>query len=278
MKVFLSWSGQRSHQVATVLKEWLPSVIQSIDPFVSSEDISKGERWSIQIAKELEETAFGILCVTKDNFDAPWLMFEAGALSKIIDKTFLCPFLFDLKMADVDKKSPILQFQTTIFEKEDIRKLVKALNSACGEIQLADDKLQKAFEIWWPSLEESLNKFLNVPTEQKVQQKKSSEKDGMLEEVLELARVNQKILRSPEDLFPQDYFESIISKYISRGKSSVDKQILVRRLNQIFMQASMMRKMLENDVEKDELKTKLMNHIMSIHNLTVYIKEELMEV
>ena len=112
MKVFLSWSGHKSHQVALVLRDWLPSVIQSIMPYVSSEDIDKGARWSTDIAKELEDSTYGILCVTKENLEAPWLLFEAGALSKMMDKSSVCPFIFDLKRAEV--KGPILQFQSTI--------------------------------------------------------------------------------------------------------------------------------------------------------------------
>ena len=155
MKVFISWSGNKSHKVAMIFREWLPSVIQSLEPYVSSEDIDKGARWSSDIAKELEDSTFGILCVTKDNLHAPWLSFEAGALSKTMDKSFVTPFLFDIKRSEVN--GPILQFQSTVFEKEDIKKLIHTLNKACGENGISETMLDKAFEVWYPTLEEELN-------------------------------------------------------------------------------------------------------------------------
>jgi hypothetical protein len=119
MKVFLSWSGDLSHKVALTLRDWLPSVIQSIEPYVSSEDIDKGARWSTDIASELADSSYGILCVTKENLHAPWLTFEAGALSKTMDKSYVSPFLFGIKRAEIN--GPILQFQSTVFEKEDLK-------------------------------------------------------------------------------------------------------------------------------------------------------------
>ncbi|MBQ0721375.1 MAG: hypothetical protein KBT88_09355 [Gammaproteobacteria bacterium] len=109
----------------------MPSVIQSITPYVSSEDIDKGARWSSDIASELDESAFGILCVTPDNIDAPWLNFEAGALGKSVDKSHVCPFLFRIKRSDVT--GPILQYQSTTHEKDDVFKLLKAINEACDD-------------------------------------------------------------------------------------------------------------------------------------------------
>lgn len=197
MKVFISWSGNISHKVGMIFREWLPSVIQSLEPYVSSEDIDKGARWSSDIAKELENSTFGILCVTKDNLYAPWLSFEAGALSKTMDKSFVTPFLFDIKRSEVN--GPILQFQSTVFEKDDIKKLMHTLNKACGENGISSSMLDKAFEVWYPTLESELNKLkecdenaIEIPSEEQMH---STE---IIEEILELSRDNQKLLRNPD--------------------------------------------------------------------------------
>lgn len=203
MKVFLSWSGDKSHKVAVVFRNWFPSVIQSLVPYVSSEDIDKGTRWSTDIAKELEDSSFGILCVTKENLNAPWLTFEAGALSKTMNKSFVTPFLFDIKRSEVD--GPILQFQSTIFTKEDVLKLLKTLNKACDEDQLPDERLDEAFEVWWPSLKKSLNELKGREGEAKkvIDKNDPIENSEILEEILDLTRINQKLLRNPGNDLPK---------------------------------------------------------------------------
>lgn len=199
MKVFISWSGETSLKVAQIFREWLPSVMQSIEPYVSSEDIDKGARWSTDIAKELEDSTFGILCVTKDNLEAPWLSFEAGALSKTMEKAFVNPFLFDIKRSEV--QGPILQFQSTIFEKEDIRRMVRTLNKASGEASITEVRLDKSFDVWYPTLEAELNKLKNESTEKRdgAKVKRNSVESEILEEILELSRDNQRLLRTPDE-------------------------------------------------------------------------------
>ena len=102
MKVFLSWSGEESHYVAARLRDWLPDVIQDIEPWMSSADIAAGARWSTNIQRQLSETSLGILCVTRENQGAPWLVFEAGALAKTIDGTYVCPYLIDMTAAQLE--------------------------------------------------------------------------------------------------------------------------------------------------------------------------------
>lgn len=211
MKVFISWSGATSHKVAIILRDWLPSVIQSIKPYVSSEDIDKGARWSSDIAAELDASSYGILCLTPDNIDAPWINFEAGALGKSVEKSRVSPFLFRLKRSEVD--GPILQFQSTVLERDDVLKLLRSMNTACQQEALEEGRLEKTFNVWWPKLEEELNA---IPEAADVRRSEtevpdpSAQLSKVLEELLDLTRTNHKILRDPAALIPPNYIEHVV--------------------------------------------------------------------
>lgn len=215
MKVFISWSGSISHKVAVVFRDWLPSVIQSIEPYVSSEDIDKGARWSTDIAGELHASTYGILCLTKDNIFAPWINFEAGALGKSIDKSRVSPFLFRIKRSEVE--GPILQFQSTIFERDDVFKLLKSINAACTPDGLEDARLERSFEVWWPQLERQLNEIEDTQVESTetipdVTPEAADAMGRVLEEILELTRNNHKLLRDPSAILPIDYLQHILRR------------------------------------------------------------------
>lgn len=225
MKVFLSWSGDLSHKVALELREWLPYVIQSVQPYVSSEDIDKGSRWSIDIAKELEDSSFGVLCVTPHNLEAPWLNFEAGALSKAFSTSNVSPFLFGLKPSDL-KKSPLLQFQSTLYDKKDLLKLVLSINNALGKEKLDEHKLKTTFDVWFENLKSKLDPLLNEAKVQKpstaVEAEKPNNSEAM-EEILELSREQYKLLRNPEAVLPPDYLLNLIN---SLNNEAVDTRVI----------------------------------------------------
>jgi hypothetical protein len=213
MKVFLSWSGKLSHKIAIELREWIPFVIQSVQPYVSSEDIDKGSRWSIDIAKELEDSSFGILCVTPQNLEAPWLNFEAGALSKAFNTSNVSPFLFGLKPSDL-KNSPLLQFQSTLYDKKDLFKLVISINNALGKEKLDETKLRATFDMWFVNLKLKLDAYLTEENEieTKNEEINSNHSNEAVEEILELTREQFKILRNPEAILPPDYLGFIFRK------------------------------------------------------------------
>jgi hypothetical protein len=82
MKVILCWSGDRGKAVAIALHEWIPNVIQAVEPWMSEEDIEKGSRWESKLDNELSSADFGILCMTPESAKSLWIHFEAGVLGR----------------------------------------------------------------------------------------------------------------------------------------------------------------------------------------------------
>jgi hypothetical protein len=183
MKVFLSWSGPQSKELAEAFRDWIPFVLQAVSPYFTPSDIEKGTRWSNDIAKELESSSLGILCITRHNTRAPWIMFEAGALSKSLEKSHVCPILFGVSATDIE--GPLKQFQCTAFEKSDIKQLITTINSRLQDGKLAQKTLEAVFEKWWPDLTERVSAILDK--EDAPAEPIRSDRD-LLEEVLLLTR------------------------------------------------------------------------------------------
>ncbi|PEV15749.1 hypothetical protein CN417_00605 [Bacillus thuringiensis] len=155
MKVFLSWSGSESKQLAGIFKDWLPNVLQYIEPYMSAKDITLGERWNNNITDSLEESVFGLIFVTPSNINAPWINFEAGALSKTFDSRVV-PILYNADVMILNQ-GPLKQFQSAKnLDKDNVLSLIKSINQGSGDFKLDEFRLEKAFEMWWPDLEKSI--------------------------------------------------------------------------------------------------------------------------
>ncbi len=161
MKVFVSWSGERSQILAQALYEWLPMVLQSVTPWLSQADIGAGERWADKIAKELEICNFGILCVTRENIGSPWILFEAGALAKLMQEGRVIPLLLDIEFKDVT--GPLAQFQAKKVERDGLLDVINSINNL-SDIKVSDTQLPKQFEALWPQLDQNIVKIPKNPT------------------------------------------------------------------------------------------------------------------
>ena len=184
MKVFISWSGDRGRQIGEAIREWLPWVLQSVDVHFSPNDIDKGAQWVSELANALSASSVGIIIMTQEGLGSDWVMFEAGAIAGRVDKARVCPLLFDVKKSDL--KWPLAAFNAADFTKEEVRKVVTTVNKAQDKA-LPDDKLAKAFEKWWPDLDETVNRILaSTPSTDPAPQPRSP--TDLMEEVLVLTR------------------------------------------------------------------------------------------
>ena len=183
MKVFISWSGHDSERLSEALRDWIPSVLQRVKPYFTPSDIDKGARWLTDISRELEESKIGILCVTRENIHSDWILFEAGALSKSLDESRVCPVLFGI--SNTDLAGPLKQFQATEFRKNDMRQLLGVINDGIGDQKLPSKTLDTVFEKWWPDLETKIAQILDETGD--LDEPIRSDRE-LLEEILQINR------------------------------------------------------------------------------------------
>jgi hypothetical protein len=154
MNVFLSWSGEPSRLVAEALHDWLPLVIQSLNPWMSKRDIAKGARWSDEIKANLNAGTAGIVCVTPGNMEHAWLLFEAGALAKTLERPMVCTYLHGVTQGEL--RPPLAEFQATLATHDETKQLMETLNKALGDVALSEKRLSDTFDKFWPDLEHKL--------------------------------------------------------------------------------------------------------------------------
>lgn len=190
--VFISWSGDLSKQLAEALRQWIPSVLQFAKPYFTPSDIEKGAKWGSEISQKLSDTHVGIICLTRENYQKPWILFEAGALSKDLEKSRICSVLFGMDNSDLD--GPLTTFQTTSFDKADFKKLIQNINDAGGEQKLSRETLEEVFEMWWPRLESKVKAIMSSEGNEKKSELRSDRE--LLEEVLSLSRLSASRTRT----------------------------------------------------------------------------------
>ncbi len=189
MKVFISWSGERSHAVAMALHDELQCLMNEVEPYISSEDIEKGTAWFPQISDNLANSDFGIICLTPENAESRWVHFESGALACKFSNKKVAPLLIDLKEAEI--RPPLSQLNYTSFKKDDVLKLMSAINTNLKK-PLSDENFKKSFERWWSPFEQKANdalKKVRLVAQSKPEKRDSEE---ILEEILDIVRSLQR--------------------------------------------------------------------------------------
>jgi hypothetical protein len=201
MKVFIHWSGDRSKQLAEAIHWWLPNVLQFVKPYFTPADIEKGARWANEISKELEQSQIGIIAMTAENLASPWIMFEAGAISKVVGEARVCPIVFGIRKTDL--VGPLTMFQAIEFNRAEVRQLLTTINKAAKEVALLDRSLDAAFNMWWPELEKKVEAISSAALLPSGPHRQDRE---LLEEIVENTR---NLIRELQPLLPWQRFAQI---------------------------------------------------------------------
>lgn len=88
--------------------------------------------------------------VTKTNYKAPWIIYEAGALSKTVQSRVI-PILCNMNILDI-ANTPLSQFNCALATKHEFWAVIAAINAKCQR-PIEEFRLQKTFEKWWPDFE-----------------------------------------------------------------------------------------------------------------------------
>lgn len=217
MRVFISWSGKRSQMLAQSLRDWLPLVLYYIQPWLSETDIEAGKRWSVEIAKQLEESNFGIICITRENIESSWILFEAGALAKSLQNSSVVPLLLDLEFREIG--GPLSQFQAKKVGKSAINEIVQAINQASAS-PIEKTRLLQLFEALYPQLEDQLE---DIPPHKEGGRPLRSQQDVMEELVSTVRGIDQR-LRSLEQALPSAPLPITVTQPIYREVLPLDKK------------------------------------------------------
>lgn len=196
--VFFSWSGERSKKVAEEFQDLFKGVFDPvIDCFLSTRDIAPGTR-SVQILFEkLEKCNYGICFIDSENVRAPWIQFEAGALSKMVADSQVMVLLLDNNTESL-QGTPLFEFQHKLFNKEHIQSIFEEIIKLFDQVSSRDSFL-KRFENGWDNFYENSNKILaNVQNEIDMQ---NTEKDEL--------NTIKKMLVDVQNLLKIDYGQTV---------------------------------------------------------------------
>jgi hypothetical protein len=159
MRIFISQSGERSKTLAHELQELVRLLVNDADPWVSDNGIDKGTRSLSVIAETLESSEAGIICLTSDNLNAPWILFESGALSRR-QRDHVWTVLLDIKNEQVTP--PLGQFQHSAADHDGIFAVVQSINKLSPKPRTETD-LKTIFEALWPTYAPRIDAIVKTP-------------------------------------------------------------------------------------------------------------------
>jgi len=166
--VFISWSKEPAGEIAKKVQYLLGKIFPdpTIKFFVSKAEcggIRGGDKGRNILDVELEQSNFGILILTENNFERPWIMFEAGALSKDSKISKVVPICFKRDKTKIE--NPIEVFNRVKYDKDDfLESLIYQIEKVRYEKEPSPqqkENLSKSLNDYWEEFQKATDEILS---------------------------------------------------------------------------------------------------------------------
>lgn len=135
-KIFISWSGDLTKEIANNFFNLLNNVFSNMcSRIFFSRNIEYGKYWYDRINNNLEKASYGVVFLSKNNLNSPWLNYELGGLS--VGNTENLTFFRVNQNVDTSH-SPVNARQECPFTNRDINTLLQNIKNKMN-LQYKDD-------------------------------------------------------------------------------------------------------------------------------------------
>ena len=172
-KVFLCWSGARSRNLAQAVQKWLPGILGDRLMLSISTQIEKGADWLEELRRALNNSDCGILCLTPEAIESPWIHFEAGLIVRALSEgkslepsptseRRVFPLLYGVDAQALH--GPLGAYQSTsATEKDDAFRLIEAIHHLMPERErVAKTRLTELHGRRWEGFQAALEAIPRV--------------------------------------------------------------------------------------------------------------------
>ena len=196
---------------------------------MSTEAISAGDRWNDVITDALDDIDFGLLFVTEENKEKPWLLFEAGALAKNVSRSKVIPIIIDASELELSR-SPLFAFQHVGMTKDGVSRVMRSIYKSLERPIISNSVLTTCIDKWWPELDDAYKK-LEKPKPAKAKKKLTEDErldriETSLSDVLNT--VSRTIIKQPRSstMDSVSYFVKHAQKLLNQSGPSAAFEFL----------------------------------------------------
>lgn len=191
--VFISWSGKRNKELARLFVLYGKDLLTNVSFYFSSDEIKGGEKQRQNIESGLNNTNFGIVFLTSTNLSSKWIYFEAGAISRTLEKHRIIPLLYDIDIEKIGE--PFSAYQGFKIDKESLLKVFIDINDFQENWnKIPEQTIKNNFNRLWKDFDFDLKKVNEINEDEvhpEIRDASLLSQDDMLREILLSVRDNE---------------------------------------------------------------------------------------